>query len=363
MTEADHDAKAGCTRFLSHHLPVGSGATLSALAVHPAAGERADVYGEGGAVALLERRTTGLLGKQEARFFVKGVAAQLCVLRAYAEARGSRSVAIHPMSHLDHDERNAIERVGQLEPVRLGRHVPFRVEDLERLTEPLAAVVVELPLRRAGYVLPDFEALVAMSRWCRAQGVPLHFDGARIWEAAAGYGVSPEVLAGLADSVYVSFYKGLGGIGGAVVAGSARFIASLAPWKTRYGGDLYTAYPQAISALIGLDTQLPRMPDYVVRARLLASRLRALPGVLLQPPVPQTNAFQLWVAGAPDALAAAHRAFALEHGVWLFGTFQPTPLATHSMAEIVIGDASDHYSAEDATRWIADFLARSAQAG
>jgi threonine aldolase len=57
----------------------------------------------------------------------------------------------------------------------------------------------------------------------------------------------------------VSFYKGPGGLGGAVVAAQSDFIASLAAWKTRYGGDLYTAYPQAISALIGLDTQLPRM--------------------------------------------------------------------------------------------------------
>ena len=357
MTEADHAAKARCTRFLSHHLPVDPRATLQRLAIHPATNEPADVYGEGGAVELLERRTIDLLGKQAGRFFIKGVTAQLCVLRAYAEARGTRNVLVHPMSHLDQDERGAIERVGDLNAIRLGRHAPFGVAELQRVTEPLAAVVVELPLRRAGYLLPDLDGLVAISRWCRDAGIPLHFDGARIWEAAAGYAVPLDELAALADSVYVSFYKGLGGLGGALVAGSGAFITSLAPWKTRYGGDLYTAYPQAISALIGLDAQLPRMGGYVERARALASALDGVPGLILQPPAPGTNAFQLWMPGAPVELAERHRSFAYDRKTWLFGAFQPTALAGHSLAEVVIGDASDHYPIDAVPGWIEAFLA------
>jgi threonine aldolase len=355
MTDADHDIKARCTRFLSHHHPANPRTTLEMLAEHPAAEERADSYGEGGAVSRLERRVVELLGKPSGKFFIKGVTAQLSVLSAYAETRGSPAVALHPMSHLDLDEGNAIERVGYLRAIRLGRHAPFGVADLERITAPLAAVVVELPLRRAGYLLPDYPALVEIAQWCRSGGVPLHLDGARIWEAAAGYGVPLEELAALADSIYVSFYKGLGGLGGALVAGSGDFIASLAPWKTRYGGDLYTAYPQAISALIGLNNQLPRMVEYVGRARALAARLQALPGIILQPPVAQTNAFQLWLRGEPAALAERHRGFAQDRKAWLFGGFQATALADHSMVEIVIGDASDHYSLDEAASWIEAF--------
>ncbi|UAK25231.1 threonine aldolase family protein [Sphingomonas nostoxanthinifaciens] len=357
MNEADHEAKAACTRFLSHHLPVAPRAMLERLAAHDTAELRADVYGEGGAIGLLERRAVEMLGKPSGRFFIKGVTAQLSVLSAYAEARGTRNVVVHPLSHLDHDEANAMERVGHLNAIRLGRHAPFGVEDLQRIADPLAAVVVELPLRRAGYLLPDFDALVAIADWCRAADVPLHFDGARLWEAAAGYGVSPARLASLADSIYVSFYKGLGGLGGALVAGSGAFVASLAAWKTRYGGDLYTAYPQAISALIGLDTQLPRMVDYVARARALASRLGTVPGIILQPAVPHTNAFQIWMRGDPAALAERNRSFAHDHRVWLFGGFQPTALAGHCMAEIAIGDGSDHVSIDEAADWVEAFLA------
>ena len=327
-----------------------------ALAAHPAAQEPADVYGEGGAVAQLEEVARRLLGKERGLFFIKGVAAQLCVLSAYAAQGGCRAVALHPLSHLDHDEQNAIERVAQLVPIRLGRDAPFSVEALDRVTEPLAAVVVELPLRRAGYLLPEVGELKAISRWCRERGVPLHIDGARIWEAAAGYGIPLEELCALADSVYVSFYKGLGGLGGALVAGSEQFLASLRPWKTRFGGDLYTAYPQAISALVGLDRQLPRMPDYVACARSLAERLASMPGLLLQPSYPQVNAFQVWIAGERDELAARQRAFAQQHGVWLFSGFQPTALDSYAMTEIVIGDASDGYTIDEAAGWLEAFL-------
>ncbi len=199
---------------------------------------------------------------------------------------------------------------------------------------------------------------MTISQWCRRRGIPLHFDGARIWEAAAGYGVPIDELVRLADSIYVSFYKGLGGIGGALVAGSSDFIASLAVWKTRYAGNLYTAYPQAISGLIGLETQLSRMSDYVARARDLAVRLQALPGIMLQPSVPHTNAFQIWMPGEPDLLAARHRSFAHDRKIWLFGGFPPTALASHSMTEIVIGEASDDYAPEEALAWIEAFLAR-----
>lgn len=193
------------------------------------------------------------------------------------------------------------------------------------------------------------------TRGARAFEAPLHFDGARICEAAAGYDIALTDLACLADSVYVSFYKGLGGIGGALVAGSEQFLNTLRPWKTRFGGDLVTAYPQAISALAGLKQQLPRMPEYVARARALAQKLTDTPKLLLQPAQPRVNAFQIWIAGERDELVARHRIFAEQRGVWLFNSLQPAPLSGYTMTEIVIGDASDTYTIEQAADWVRVF--------
>ena len=348
--------EAQCRRRLSNHRYKGPAETLSALAAHPAAAEPADFYGSGGASSQLEQRTAELLGKPAANFFIKGMIAQMSVLRAAADAARTLNVAIHPMSHIDLDEADAAWRIHNLRPIRLGRYSPFRVRDLESITEPIASIVVELPLRRSGYLLPPLDELRAISDWARERSIHLHFDGARMWEAAAGYGVPLPELAALADSVYVSFYKGLGGLGGAVVAGEVPFICSLAIWKTCHGGNLYRLFPYAISARAGLDAHLPRMPEYVERARKLAERLSTDTRLAVTPRVPNVNAFHLLIPGSVKELTERNREFARQRDVWLFNNLLESSVAGSSIGEVVIGDSSDDYSIDEAAGWIGDFL-------
>lgn len=352
----DHDIKHACCFFLSRAPSPPASETLARLATHAEAGDAIDLYGEGGAVARLEQATIARLGKPAGLFFIKGVMAQLCVLRTYAEARNCRNVVIHPLSHLDVDEDNAIERVAGLHAIRLGRNTPFTAAALETVTEPLAAVVVELPLRRAGFLLPDRDALRDISVWCREHDVPLHLDGARLWESAAGYGMPEAEITALADSVYVSYYKGLGGLGGAMVAGTPAFIKALRVWKTRYGGNLFTAYPYAIAALDGLVRLLPRLPEFVARARALAAGLASIADLVVHPLTPHTNAFQVWLPGTPEALCEHHRRFAAEHRWWLFDAFSASPRDGYAMAEIQIGPASDDYTIEQAVDALRRFM-------
>ncbi|WP_166941766.1 threonine aldolase family protein [Sphingopyxis panaciterrae] len=354
MTEDEQALRLGCAHILPGHKTVPVPGLLQALAAHPAAQRQPDFYGSGGAVSELEERTAALLGKERGLFVIKGVTAQFSVLRRYAEQAGTDNVAIHPLSHIDVDELNGLERVAGLAPVRLGSSGPFLLRDVERISDPLAAIVVELPLRRAGYLLPPLDELKAISAWCRSRDIPLHFDGARLWEAAAGYGIALRELADLADSIYVSFYKGMGGLGGAVVAGSGDFIASLGTWKARFGGNLFTAFPYALSALSGLDHHLPAMPDYVARAREMAAKLSER--FLVNPMMPHANAFQLILPGKPEGLTTLNRRFAAEKGVWLFNTVVTAPLAGHAIAEVVIGDNSRSHTAADAVGWIEAFI-------
>jgi len=348
---SDNQLQARCARRLSGHKPVDPASALKALAEHPAAAEPADLYGAGGAAALVEKRTAELLGKPAAMFFIKGMIAQMCVLRAAADR-----ARIHPMSHIVLDEQDAAWRLHDFRPIRLGKYAPFTLAQLQAVTESIAAVVVELPLRRSGYLLPPLDELRAISAWARKAGVHLHFDGARLWEAAAGYGIGLDELAALADSVYVSFYKGLGGLGGAAVAGDAAFIESLAVWKTRHGGNLYRVFPYAISALAGIDAHLPRMPAYVGRARALAETLASEPRLIVTPHVPDANAFHLLLPGSVEELTRRNRAFAEQNGIWLFNGFLESSVIGRPVGEVVIGDASDDYDIAEAAGWIRDFL-------
>ncbi len=363
MSPADRELRRKARYVLTHHRAVSPSAVLAEVAQSPYAQLEPDDYGDGGAISVLEERVAKLLGKPRSLFFFKGVMAQLCVLRVLADERGSRSIAIHPLSHIDFDEANAAEHMHDLRPVRLGHAAPFTAKQLDEVTEKLAAVVVELPLRRAGYLLPSWDKLTAISAWCRAHGVPLHFDGARLWEAAAGYGRPLDEVAALADSVYVSFYKGLGGIAGCTIAGEADFIEKLKVWKTRHGGNVFTSYPLAVKALMGLDRYLPEFPRYVDRARTLAAKVAAIPGLAIYPERPDANAFNILLHGKPEEIAERHRAFSRDTSVWLFNTLSEAPVAGHTIAEVVIGDASQSYTDDQAIEWIGSFAGRCANAG
>lgn len=147
----------------------------------------------------------------------------------------------------------------------------------------------------------------------------------------------------------MSFYKGLGGLAGCVLAGSEDFIARIAPWQTRLAGNLFTAYPFVLSALHGLRTQLPRMPAYRERAQALAARLAAEPGWRVAPEPPPVNAFQLHLPAAPEALREGLLAVARRDGFWLGARAVASQvLAGGAMVEVVIGDAADGWADADA---------------
>jgi threonine aldolase len=131
--------------------------------------------------------------------------------------------------------------------------------------------------------------------------VPLHLDGARIWESAPHLGHSPAEIAALADTVYVSFYKGLHGLAGAVVAGPEDVIAEVRLWRSRHGGTLFTMLPYAVSALRGLRDELPRMAEYHRRALEMAELLSAR-GIRTFPRRPHCNAFRIFLEAPGDVV-------------------------------------------------------------
>jgi threonine aldolase len=333
--------RAGCETFLSFDKPRTAANWVAALAGSPHLALGLDSYSAGPTIALLEQRVATLLGKEAACWFPKGITAQQAALLAHAEARNARTVALHPKSHIAVDEAGALERLAGLRALRLGTdHRHFGVAEMEKVTERLAAVVLELPLRRAGYQGLPWEALRAISGWARAAEVPLHLDGARLWEVQPWIGRSLAEIAGLADSVYVSLYKGLGGIAGCVLAGSAPVIAAAKTWRLRFGGDLPLAFPLVVSALDGLDAVLPRMEAYYHHACALAAAIAKVPGLRVFPEPPHCNSFQVHFPAGAEAMQAAALEFAQTHKFWTFGWFEQGLLPETSMGEVVVGEAA-----------------------
>ena len=298
-----------------------------------------DTYGRGGAVARLEGRVADLLGKEAAVFMPTGAMASQVALRLHADARTCRTIGFHPRAHIEVHERKGYEVVHQLHGMLLGDHDRLiALEDLEAVRESLAAVLLELPQRDLGGRLPSWEELTAQTSWLRTRGIAAHLDGARLWEAQPFYGRSHAEIAGLFDTVYVSLYKGLEGLAGAVLAGQSDLVDQAREWRARLGGQLHHAWPLAVSAEIGLDTLVPRMPAFWQRAQELAAALQDLPGVEVVPDPPQTPLFHVIVPVPPEALAAAHQRFIQRRGLELFLYPRPTTSPRSSRFEVPVGE-------------------------
>ena len=326
--------------------------------------ELSDVYGDG-VVGALETKVAGLLGTEAAVFFPTGTMAQQVALRCWAGRTGNPTVALHALSHPEVHERNAFSEVGGLRPVRLtGEPRLPTAAEVRDFEEPFGALMLELPLRDAGFVLPTWEELTEVIEAARQRDAVVHFDGARLWESTVHFGRSLEEIAGLADSVYVSFYKSLEGFGGAALAGPKELVEEARAWRHRYGGMVFQQFPTALSALIGLERQLPRLPEYVAHARVVAAALRegfaaaGVPWARVHPEVPHTHDFQVWLPYEPDVLAEAAVRTAEETGVVLFGGAWDRGGPGLALTEVHVRAEGLEWTAEDVKAAVAEFTAR-----
>ncbi|MDX2967982.1 threonine aldolase family protein [Kribbella solani] len=303
LRERRKNALDNCDRWLSGRR-VSVPDQLRQLA-EVATDDQTDMYGSGGEVAALEQEVAQLLGKPAAVFMPTGIMAQQAVLRVYADRAATNRVAVHGLAHLLVHELNALEEVHHLRIERMTSEPRQpRPDELAAVPGKLAAVTLELPLRDAGYLLPTWDELVVFSESCAARGVPLHLDGARLWESTPYLEHGLAEIAALASTVYVSFYKVLGGISGAALAGPEDVIAEVRRWQRRLGGNLFSLFPYAVSAREGLRTVLPRMDDLYQRAVEVAMALQS-EGFRVFPEPPQTNSFRLYAPRDVDSIERA----------------------------------------------------------
>ncbi|WP_406123681.1 threonine aldolase family protein [Streptomyces sp. NBC_00989] len=326
--------------------------------------ETSDMYG-GGIVETLERRVAELLGKEAAAFFPTGTMAQQVALRCWAGRTGNPTVALHPLAHPEVHERDAFSQVSGLRPVHVTSEPRMPTADEVRdFPEPFGALMLELPLRDAGLVLPSWEELSAVVEAARERDAVVHFDGARLWESTPHFGRPLDEIADLADSVYVSFYKSLEGLGGAALAGPKTLIDEAKTWRHRYGGAVFQQFPTALTALAGLDRELPRLPSYVAHARVVAEALRegfaaaGVPWIRVHPEQPHTNDFQVWLPYDLDAVTEASIRQAEETKTALFANPWDAKGPGLAVTEVYVRAAALEWTADDVKAAVADFVVR-----
>ena len=308
MDEETRARRDQCRTFLSGDGNVSPAELLTSIAepVVP------DTYGEGGVVAELESMVAELLGFQASVFLPSGTMAQAATLRVHALV--GRTVG--------------------------DQHRLLTLGDLETVAEPVAALLLELPQRDLGGQLPEWDELAAQIAWARDRGAAAHCDGARLWEASAGYGRPPAEIAALFDTAYVSFYKGIGALPGCCVAGSQDVVAQVREWRHRLGGTLHGLWPSAASAFHLLRERLAEMPGRLQHARAIAAALAGVNGVRVVPDPPQAPMMHLLFDVAPERFVANARRLADEQGVWVWPKPQTTGDPGVVRCELTVGRAT-----------------------
>lgn len=341
MTEQEINAlRRSCHTVLPGHHQPDAAEEFAALSAFCAQQDiEHDVYGESAFTQAFEKKIASLLGFEAAAFCVTGTMAQSVALRLACLERGSALVGLHPSAHILKHENSNYQLLKSFDVIQFGDpNRSWQASDLGRLHDQLGAVLLELPMREIGAQLPGWDELEDIKTTCRNKGIHLHLDGARLWEAQAAYARPfADITAGM-DSAYVSFYKGLGGLGGAMLLGSAELVAQARVWLHRQGGRVFRSSPYVISAAMQFDQRLAAMPAYLARTRQLAELIKTFPLMQINPATPQCNLFHLYFPVSAAALLGIRNQIAQQHGIWLFNRSSNAPLPNQSYVEWYVGD-------------------------
>ena len=143
-------------------------------------------------------------------------------------------------------------------------------------------------LRRRSLAYP-LEQIRAISERCRRHSVPLHLDGARVWNAAAALGVPVAGIARSVDSLSSCLSKGLGAPVGSLLCGSSKLREEALRLRKMLGGGMRQAGVLAAAGLYALEHHVARLPEDHARARRLAESIAGNPGIEVHPERVQTN--------------------------------------------------------------------------
>lgn len=262
-----------------------------------------DVLEHDPTVHALEKRVAELLGKESALFVPSGTMANQIAVRAHAAP--GQEIVLDRGSHVLNFEAGAaaaLSGVGlhPLDGIR-GTLTPDQVVRAIRPPVPhcpqTAAVWLENTHNAAGGSVWPQAQLDAVAQAAHDAGLPVHLDGARIWNAAVATSSTPGRIARHADSVSVCMSKGLGAPVGSLLAGSEKFIQGCWVHRKRLGGGMRQSGVLAAAAIYGLDHHYDLLARDHEHARLLAERLAAVPGVTTDLEATQTNIVVFDVSG------------------------------------------------------------------
>ncbi len=277
---------------------------------HAAVGD--DVWEEDPTVRRLESLAAERLGKKAGLFVTSGTQGNL--VSVLAQTRPGQEVVLDRDSHVFNNEVAGAAVVGAVQmhpvPTERGFLTPTQVREALRPANihipPTGLVCVENTHNRHGGTCCSPEDIAAVAAVAHEAGVPVHLDGARLFNAAVALGRPARDFVRDVDSVTFCVSKGLGAPVGSIVCGGADFIVRARRVRKMLGGGMRQAGIIAAAGIVALERMVDRLAEDHVNARTLAEGVAALPGVRIDLGSVQTNIviFQVDRPGGVAELAA-----------------------------------------------------------
>jgi len=224
----------------------------------------------------LEELAAELLGKEDALFFPTCTMCNQTAINIYCNP--ADSFMAESNSHCILSEGGAPAMLSGVMPLPVpGKKGVMETYDMEHAFNPgddqqprTSLIVLENTHNRSGGAILDEVRMEAFGEFAKVKGVPIHLDGARIFNAAVALGITAGRLACHADSVAVSLNKGLSAPMGAVLAGESAFIKEAVRVRQRLGGGWRPTDILAAAGIVALEQMVDRLNEDHLRARRLA---------------------------------------------------------------------------------------------
>lgn len=268
-----------------------------------------DVYGEDPTVNLLEKRAAEVFGREAALFVPTGTMGNQIAIRCHTQP-GQEVIAESRAHILDWEMATTAVFSGCLVravPTENGiltwKHIEPHIYPKGPFRAPTGMIEIENTHNLAGGRCTKLDVLEEIWAGAKGRNLPLHCDGARIFNAAVALGVDVKTLTRGFDTVMFCLSKGLGAPVGSMLVGSAELIARARLYRKALGGGMRQAGVLAAAGLLALEEGPKRLHEDHSNARLLAEALANIEGVSINLKSVETNIviFRLASgAGAPE---------------------------------------------------------------
>ncbi|WP_102345091.1 low-specificity L-threonine aldolase [Bacillus sp. Marseille-P3661] len=248
-----------------------------------------DVYNEDPTVLTLEKEAATILGKEAAMFVPSGTQGnQIAVL---THCQSGQEIILEAESHIFYYEGAAISAFAGVQPRTIKgergamdpRDIEAAIRDSSDIHVPETGLIcIENTHNRAGGAVVPLANMKEVHAVASKQNIPIHLDGARLFNAAAATGINVREFAAYTDTVQFCLSKGLGAPVGSIIAGSETFIKKARKWRKRLGGGLRQVGIIAAPGLVALRTMTDRLTEDHQNAKLLSDGLQQINGLRLE---------------------------------------------------------------------------------